>query len=192
MVSLPRGAATGFVVAVATLGGPVASTATAHAATIAAPQPQCAESHSSASQHCRARISNSSVPQGGTLTVTGGGFSPGEAVSVVLHSSATRLSTVTAAANGAVTATVRIPRTLTPGSHTLVLTGVTSANKLTAAFTVPTAADRSAGLSLHNPAVIAPAGAGLALVLAGGLTIAGIRHRRWARSGVSTTTGDPS
>lgn len=183
MVSLRRGVATGFVAAVATLGGP--------AAWGAGDQPTCAESHGTASQHCTARLSDSSVPQGGTVTVSGGGFSPGEAVSVVLHSSATRLSMVTAAANGAVTATVRIPRTLPPGSHTLVLTGVTSTNELTAAFTVPDA-DRFTGLSLRNPAVIAPAGAGLGLLLAGGLTVAGIRHRRRASSGVPATSGDAS
>ena len=180
MISVRRGIATGFVAAVATLGGP--------AAWGTGDQPTCAAGHGSASRSCTAQLSDSTVPQGGSVTVTGGGFAPGEAVSVVLHSSATRLSTVTAAADGAVTATVRIPRTLAPGRHTLVLTGVTSTNTLTAAFTVPAAADRSSGLSVHNPAVIAPAGAGLGLLIAGGLTVAGIRRRRR----VPATIGDDS
>jgi hypothetical protein len=166
---------------------PAALAATAPRPAAAGDYPKCPQGHGASSQYdagnCRAETDRSSVPQGGRVTVRGDGFYPGEPVSVALPSVRNPLSMVTAATDGAATATVTIPRTLPAGSHTLILTGMSSTNELTAELVVPaapTTADRGSGLGLPA-AVIPPAGAGLAMALAGGVTLVGIRRRRRSR-----------
>jgi LPXTG-motif cell wall-anchored protein len=70
--------------------------------------------------------SSSTVVLGGTTTVTGSGFTPGEQVSVTLLSTPVLLGTTTADAAGRVARTVTIPADLEVGNHHIELVGVTS------------------------------------------------------------------
>jgi hypothetical protein len=85
---------------------------------------------------CKAQTSQSSVPQGGQITVSGDGFYPLEPVTIDLHSTVVELASVPADALGNVVETVTIPLTTPIGDHTLILTGLSSTNQLTAAITV--------------------------------------------------------
>jgi hypothetical protein len=187
VISLRQSVAAAAIVALALSGGPAAASPSpdrtaAHPGSVVA-SPKCPKGQSPADS-CKAQTDRSSVASGGSLTVTGDGFYPGEAVSIVVHSSATRLSTVRATADGAVTAMVTIPATLGAGWHTLTLTGVSSMNELTAAFAVAAPAGGSArrgGSSWPRSAVLAPVGAGLAMTLAGGIAFTAMRRRRSPR-----------
>ncbi|MGC7102920.1 HtaA domain-containing protein [Amycolatopsis lurida] len=77
-----------------------------------------------------------SVVQGGTLTATGSGFTPGE--SVALTSEAPEVSAVADTA-GAFFVTLAIPRSLGVGAHLVTATGAVSQKPVTAAFTVTAA-----------------------------------------------------
>lgn len=67
---------------------------------------------------------------GQTMTVTGPGFTPGEQVSVTLHSIPILLTTVTADESGVANAQITIPASTPLGSHELVLTGLTSGQQV--------------------------------------------------------------
>jgi hypothetical protein len=186
VISVRRFVAVATVTAITALGAtPLASSAAAALPPAAGGYPKCAPGHSNEhpASDCKAETDRSSVPRGGRVTVSGDGFYPGEAVSIAVHSILNPLSTVIAAADGAATATVTIPRTLSAGSHELILTGMSSTNELTAELDVH-GASRAAGSSGPQlPAAVVPlAGTGLAMVLAGGLTLVGIRRRRRSRS----------
>ncbi|MDE3204867.1 MAG: PKD domain-containing protein [Acidobacteriota bacterium] len=87
---------------------------------------------------------------GQPVTVQTPGFTPGEPVSVTLHSAPVLLETTTADASGAVNATVTIPAGTAPGAHELIFTGLTS------------------GTTVIIPVTVASAGAGYDLVGADG------------------------
>ncbi|MGW9021338.1 choice-of-anchor G family protein, partial [Leucobacter chromiiresistens] len=83
------------------------------------------------------------VEQGGTVTLTGGGFTEGEDVTITFPDGTTE--TVTAAAGGAVTATWEVPADYAPGTASFSATGGTSG--LTATATTEVAADAAATLT---------------------------------------------
>lgn len=60
---------------------------------------------------------------GGTVDVTGSGWELGSEVTATLHSNPVELGRVTASDSGAISASFTIPSTVSPGSHSLVLTG---------------------------------------------------------------------
>ncbi len=64
------------------------------------------------------------------------GFSPGESVTVILHSAPRTLNAATAGADGTVDYAFTVPADLESGAHTLVFTGTQSAAVATFAFTV--------------------------------------------------------
>ena len=80
--------------------------------------------------------SATSLQAGQQVTVQAPGFTPGEQVSVTLHSTPVHLETVTADAGGQVTTTVTIPSGTVPGAHELILTGLTSGTVVTIPITV--------------------------------------------------------
>ena len=71
-------------------------------------------------------ISRSTVPQGGSAVVSAGGFTAGETVTGVLHSTPVPLGTVRADSSGTAQFTVKIPASLATGAHTVTLTGSSS------------------------------------------------------------------
>ncbi|MBF0815043.1 hypothetical protein E4U02_01295 [Microbacterium paludicola] len=68
-------------------------------------------------------VSDNIVSPGERITVTGAGFVPGEDVRVEMHSTPVVLDTVTASADGTITAVVTIPSDATAGAHQIVATG---------------------------------------------------------------------
>ena len=85
-------------------------------------------------------VRHPSVAQGAFLTATGVGFSAGESVRATVHSAATvNAGTVKAGSNGTATVTFSVPTTLSTGSHTVELAGLTSGLTTSTAFTVTTA-----------------------------------------------------
>lgn len=85
-------------------------------------------------------LSATTVTAGGTLRLTGAGFTAGERVSVVLHSTPVTLATTTASATGSIALSVTIPASTPAGAHTLVVTGADSGLTASAALTVAAAA----------------------------------------------------
>lgn len=80
------------------------------------------------------------VAPGATQTATASGFTPGETVSAVLHStSPVGVGTFIADAEGDVTAQFIVPADTEPGEHTLVLTGQSSSVTAEGTFTVASA-----------------------------------------------------
>ena len=80
--------------------------------------------------------SATSLQAGQQVTVQAPGFTPGEQVSVTLHSTPVVLGTVVANASGVVDTTVTIPSGTAPGAHELILTGLTSGTVVTIPITV--------------------------------------------------------
>ena len=83
-----------------------------------------------------ATLSASTVAPGGTLTVSGTGFTPGEPVVATLHSTPIELGTVTADADGVATLTFTVPADLEPGDHRVELVGQRSGVVVSVAFEV--------------------------------------------------------
>ncbi len=73
-----------------------------------------------------ATASAASVIAGGSVTISGVGFAPGETVDVTLNSTPVALGSFTADDAGAVEAPVVIPAYIEPGMHTVTLVGQTS------------------------------------------------------------------
>lgn len=73
-----------------------------------------------------ARVESDRVVAGGSQTVLGKGFSPGESVAIVLRSDPTPVGTVVADADGGVRHTFTVPANTAPGLHTVTLTGALS------------------------------------------------------------------
>lgn len=67
--------------------------------------------------------SSSEISPGGTVDVSGGGFAPGSAVSIIFRSDPILLKTVSADSTGRIDTDVAIPRSASPGSHTLEARG---------------------------------------------------------------------
>ena len=82
---------------------------------------------------------------GGTLTLTGQGYSPGEPIRFVLHSEPVELGTVTADGSGRFEQTVTIPVTTAVGQHTIEVVGVSCGVTTTVPLTVVAAPVAVAG-----------------------------------------------
>lgn len=128
-----------------------------------------------------ATASSTTIPLGGTTTVTGSGFTPGEQVTITLYSTAVLLATATANGSGVVVQTVTIPADLEVGEHRIELVGLTSGahasfqiEVLGAAVTAPDTLPATGRHSGQEAAV------GFAL-LALGATFVGASRRRDAR-----------
>lgn len=104
--------------------------------------------------------SASSGAAGSSLTITGGGFEPGETVNIYFTSERQLIGTTTADENGNISAVITIPSDATAGVHTISAVGQSSGRTLTMSFTV-TAGGTSAGVTT------ADAGQGLGLAFTG-------------------------
>lgn len=67
--------------------------------------------------------SDSQVSPGEEVRLRGGGFQPGESVSILFRSDPVHLKTVSADSQGSIDTTVTIPRSAEPGMHTLEARG---------------------------------------------------------------------
>ncbi|MEY2425214.1 MAG: hypothetical protein QOI61_786 [Actinomycetota bacterium] len=81
-------------------------------------------------------LSASSVPEGGTMTASGGGFRAGEKVNVVVSSDPVTVGTPTADDSGLVSQSFTLPASVTAGQHTVTLTGQDSGVTISSPFTV--------------------------------------------------------
>jgi uncharacterized repeat protein (TIGR02543 family) len=70
-------------------------------------------------------LSAGTVVSGGTILVTGSGFTPGASLDIVLHSTPVTLATVIASGSGAFSATVTIPAGTPAGAHSIAVGLVT-------------------------------------------------------------------
>jgi hypothetical protein len=84
-------------------------------------------------------LSAASVPNGGTITISGNGFKPNEQIEIVLHSDPILLGTVRADSFGNFTFTTTIPAGAPLGEHTIIATGVESGATTQTAVTIATA-----------------------------------------------------
>jgi|GEM_PF-3475967 len=117
-----------------------------------------------------------SAVAGDTITLTGDGFQPGEALEVWLLSTPVQLAALTADADGAFTTTVTIPTNVPPGAHTLEIRGAQSAT-FSQGFTV------FAGLSDTGPSPSVGPIALTSLLLAGaGAALMVLKRRTTVRS----------
>ncbi|HRQ00052.1 MAG TPA: hypothetical protein PK781_06290 [Terrimesophilobacter sp.] len=107
---------------------------------------------------------------GGTMTVEGGGFYPGETVELVLHSTPVTVATVTANALGGFSTTAAIPTNVPPGAHTLVATGAASGHAFSASVDLK-------GLAVTGADLAGPTIAGGVLVLLGVVIMLSRRRR---------------
>jgi hypothetical protein len=135
-------------------------------------------------------VSISVVPPGGSLTVNGQGFQPGEGITLQLFSTPVTLGTTTADPTGAFSTSVTIPASTPVGNHTIVATGNTSGTTASTGIVVGTASTTGAGtgtssgsssggsLAFTGADLAAMAGVGaIALALGGMLVFAGRRRR---------------
>ena len=82
-------------------------------------------------------VTPSSTNPGGLITLSGGGFAPAEAVSIMLRDVNTTLGTITANAQGQLPATdLSLPYSLALGAHTLQATGTVSRRSASTGLTV--------------------------------------------------------
>lgn len=107
-------------------------------------------------------ISTSTVPAGGSLTVTGANFTDNGKVDFWLHSTVIVLGSTTASAKGRFSVRLTIPSDVAPGQHVLQ------------ALDEPTGDLASAALTVTGPGVQPPpiAGTGVAIAKLGGLALA--------------------
>jgi endo-1,4-beta-xylanase len=118
-----------------------------------------------------AKVDGRAVP-GGKLLVSGTGFTPGELVSIVLHSTPVTLGVVSAGSSGAVAQTVTIPASIDPGAHHIELTGLTSGVVVSIPLTVyATAAADPGSLPVTGTDVTTWLLLALTLLVAGGLLL---------------------
>lgn len=118
----------------------------------------------------RIEVSGDTTP-GGTITVTGGGYYPGETVDVWLHSTPRQLGTAVAGADGSFSAAFSLHGSDPVGAHTVVATGQTSAHRFSAPITIQLAVSGSGALSAELLL-------GLCLVSAGFLLAVSARRPR--------------
>ncbi len=116
-----------------------------------------------------ATVSASTVGLGGTLALAGAGFAAHEQVSVAVSQDPATLATLTADGNGLVAlTTITIPttfkvgdqlRALSPGAHTLTLSGLSSGRSATVALTlVPSASLSSPTVGLGDQVTVTGTG----------------------------------
>lgn len=116
-------------------------------------------------------LGSSTVVAGGSLKVTGSGFSAGAQLRLELRSTPVALGTATASAAGAFSTIVTIPASVTPGAHTLVVI-LPDGTEVRAAVTV-TAATGGEALAQTGGELLLPAAwaAVMALMLGAGLMV---------------------
>jgi predicted alpha-1,2-mannosidase len=85
------------------------------------------------------QVSAKTVAAGGSLTVAGEGFAPGETLRVTLHSTPVLLATATATSDGGLKLSVTVPGDTAPGAHELQFAGETSQTVVTVPLTVTAA-----------------------------------------------------
>jgi hypothetical protein len=125
--------------------------------------------------------SASSIGPGGSLTVSGSNFAPGDTVTIVLHSAPITLATTTANPSGAFSAVVTIPSDTAPGQHEIVASdtdGDSTSTNILVTGTVPVAT-ATPSLPFTGADIAALSGVGaVALALGGMLILTGRRRRR--------------
>ncbi|MFZ6004257.1 MAG: prenyltransferase/squalene oxidase repeat-containing protein [Actinomycetota bacterium] len=125
-----------------------------------------------------ATASATSVVLGGSTTVSGSGFTPGEQVTITLHSTPVLLATVVADGEGRVTKAVTIPTDLEVGEHRIELVGLTSGVR--ASIEIEVLGTEVAGrgtLPATGRASAASVALAVALLLAGATLIGAARRR---------------
>jgi hypothetical protein len=80
--------------------------------------------------------SNPTLTLGEVVTVQAAGFTPGETVSAVVHSTPETLTAATASSTGTLNYQFTVPSDLATGAHSLVLTGATSQTTVTISFSI--------------------------------------------------------
>ena len=126
-------------------------------------------------------LSASTVAPGDTLTVTAAGYEALESVTATLHSAPIALGSTPADALGSLSFTFTVPADIEPGSHSVELTGVSSARVLSLAFeVVMPAVPASAPPTLPRTggATAVEAAAGVGLVSLGWTLLAAARRRQ--------------
>lgn len=129
-------------------------------------------------------LSATSVVAGGTLNVKSSGFTPSEQIEVWIHSTPSFVQTVRADANGAVDASVTIPRSTANGAHRLELRGISSGISAFSPEFQVTGSQGATGSKSQLPRTgtnTAPALYGLLLLMAGTALVSGatrIRRRQ--------------
>lgn len=103
-----------------------------------------------------------SAQQGGVLTITGGGFQPGDAVTAVAHSEPVTIGTVPASGSGTVTFSWNVPADFPTGSHTVELS-VNGEVVASAPFSVTAAAVVPAVEQVAAPVCVARAVSGASI-----------------------------
>jgi hypothetical protein len=139
-------------------------------------------------------INVSTAPPGGAITISGGGFQPGETITLVLHSFPATLGTTTADPSGNFSTPATIPSDTPVGSHTITATGNTSGSTASTGILIATSTTSGTGtttggsttggssssgsLAFTGADLAATAGVGaIALALGGMLVFAGRRRR---------------
>src|ERR1700728_47392 len=129
--------------------------------------------------------STGTVPPGGSLTVDGNNFTPGAAVTIVLHSSPVVVGGATVSPTESFSVGVSIPSDTPPGSHTIIAsdadgdsasTGLTVIGSSTVAA-APATATPDLPFTGADIAALSSVGA-IALALGGMLILAGRRRRQ--------------
>lgn len=117
---------------------------------------------------------------GGTVTVSGSGYAPGERVTIKLSGGAT-LGTATANSSGAFSMSVKLPAGVT-GAQTIVFTGATSGRTSSTSIVVGGVGSGSTTtggtLAFTGAAVIAIGSLAILLVIGGGLMMLAGRRRK--------------
>lgn len=126
-------------------------------------------------------VTSGTLAPGGTVTLTGSGFTPGAAVSIYVYSTPTLLSKTVSDATGSIAVAVTIPADLAPGSHTLQAIGPApggGSTDLTTSFTVPgSGASGGGGLPVTGFPAFTVLGVAVLAVLIGGTLVLMSRRR---------------
>jgi hypothetical protein len=130
-------------------------------------------------------LSDTSVPQGASLTVFGDNFTPNSRAVLTLHSAPVALGTVSTDSNGQFSAQVTVPSSTTPGQHTIEALDVPTGD-IAAASLVVTGSGSSGGggggtgggLAGTGVAVIGVGALGVILLVGGGLMLMAGRRRK--------------
>lgn len=125
-------------------------------------------------------LGQSTAVAGGKLSLSARGFSAGEQVQILVHSTTVLLNTVTADPQGAVAATVTLPASLLPGAHTIELKGLSSGVDLSASFAigvVPSAATDVVAVPAGGVTPLLAGLSGFAVMLLVAMGWAGRRRR---------------
>lgn len=129
----------------------------------------------------------STIPQGGSLTVTGNDFTPNGQAHLSLHSAVVDLGVVSVDANGQFSAQVTIPASESTGVHTIEGLDIPTGDVATATITVTGTGGGApggggtgggGGLAGTGVAVIGIGALGVVLLVGGGLMLMAGRRRK--------------